>query len=59
MKNHLLQIFILEELSGEFVVVNKYLINDLIELNLWNEDLKNEIIKNNGSVQNVIVFLMI
>ena len=46
-------IYIRRTLAGEFVVVNKYLINDLIELNLWSEDLKNEIIKNNGSVQNV------
>jgi ribonucleoside-diphosphate reductase alpha chain len=40
-------------LAGDFVVVNKYLIKDLEELGLWNEDLKNLIIKNNGSVQNI------
>jgi ribonucleoside-diphosphate reductase alpha chain len=48
-----LNIYIRRTLAGEFVVVNKYLINDLIELNLWDEDLKKEKKKNNGSVQNV------
>jgi ribonucleoside-diphosphate reductase alpha subunit len=38
-------------LAGEFIVVNKYLINELIELHLWNEDIKNNIIANKGSVQ--------
>jgi ribonucleoside-diphosphate reductase alpha chain len=40
-------------LSGEFVVVNKYLLRDLIELNLWNEEVKNQLIKTNGSVQHI------
>lgn len=40
-------------LSGEFVVVNKHLLRDLIELNLWNDDLKNQLIANNGSVQHI------
>jgi ribonucleoside-diphosphate reductase alpha chain len=40
-------------LSGEFIVVNKHLVNDLISLDLWNEDIKNLIIINKGSVQNV------
>lgn len=38
-------------LSGEFVVVNKYLLNDLVDLGLWNENLKNKIILAGGSVQ--------
>jgi ribonucleotide reductase alpha subunit len=38
-------------LAGEFVVVNKYLMNELIELGLWNEQIKNNIIANKGSVQ--------
>ena len=38
-------------LAGEFIVVNKYLINELIDLQLWNEDIKNNIIANKGSVQ--------
>ncbi|MAX67773.1 MAG: ribonucleoside-diphosphate reductase subunit alpha [Halobacteriovoraceae bacterium] len=40
-------------LSGEFAVINKYLIQDLIKLDLWNENMKNEIIKHNGSIQNI------
>ncbi|QEC54081.1 ribonucleoside-diphosphate reductase alpha chain [Anseongella ginsenosidimutans] len=38
-------------LSGEFIVVNKYLLNDLVELGLWNEQVKNKIILAGGSVQ--------
>jgi len=38
-------------LAGEFVVVNKYLMNELIELGLWNDNIKNNIIANKGSVQ--------
>lgn len=40
-------------LSGEFTVVNKYLVQDLLELNLWDDRIKNKIIANNGSVQNI------
>ena len=40
-------------LSGEFVVVNKHLLRDLVKLGMWNEDLKNKIIAANGSVQNL------
>ncbi|MBK6831043.1 MAG: ribonucleoside-diphosphate reductase subunit alpha [Flavobacteriales bacterium] len=40
-------------LSGEFVVVNKYLLRDLVKLGLWGEDLKNKIIAANGSVANI------
>jgi len=38
-------------LAGEFVVVNKYLMSDLIDLGLWNEQIKNNIIANKGSIQ--------
>jgi ribonucleoside-diphosphate reductase alpha chain len=38
-------------LAGEFVVANKYLMKDLIDLGLWNEQVKNNIIANKGSVQ--------
>jgi ribonucleotide reductase alpha subunit len=38
-------------LAGEFVVVNKYLMKELIYLGLWNEQIKNNIIANKGSVQ--------
>lgn len=40
-------------LSGEFVVVNKHLLKDLIELNLWDAQMKNRLIAENGSVQNI------
>jgi len=38
-------------LAGEFVVINKYLLRDLIELGVWTDKLKNNIIENQGSVQ--------
>ncbi|MDQ3109106.1 MAG: ribonucleoside-diphosphate reductase subunit alpha [Bacteroidota bacterium] len=40
-------------LSGEFVVVNKHLLKDLVKLGLWNDNLKNKIIGANGSVQEI------
>ncbi|MFT6867502.1 MAG: ribonucleoside-diphosphate reductase alpha chain [Cyclobacteriaceae bacterium] len=40
-------------LSGEFIVVNKHLMTDLIKLNLWDERMKNRIMEANGSVQNI------
>jgi ribonucleoside-diphosphate reductase alpha chain len=40
-------------LSGEFTVVNKHLLKDLVRLNLWNEQMKNKVIKSNGSIQNI------
>jgi ribonucleoside-diphosphate reductase alpha chain len=40
-------------MAGEFMVSNKYLMNDLIQLNLWNEKTKNNIIANNGSIQQI------
>ena len=40
-------------LAGDFIIINKYLIQDLIDLNLWNKDLKQMIIANNGSIQNI------
>jgi ribonucleoside-diphosphate reductase alpha chain len=40
-------------LSGEFVVVNKHLMKDLIELGLWSADMKNKLIAAKGSVQNI------
>jgi ribonucleoside-diphosphate reductase alpha chain len=40
-------------LSGEFIVVNKHLLHDLVELGLWNESLKQEVMRNNGSIQNI------
>ena len=40
-------------LSGEFIVVNKHLLEDLVKLGLWNEDLKQELMRANGSIQNI------
>jgi ribonucleoside-diphosphate reductase alpha chain len=40
-------------LAGEFIVVNKHLVRDLMEYQLWSEDLKQKIIANNGSVQGI------
>lgn len=46
-------IYVRRVLSGEFVVVNKHLLKDLVELNLWNDEMKNKIISHNGSVQKI------
>ena len=40
-------------LSGEFVVVNKHLLEDLVGLNLWDNNMKEEIIRANGSIQKI------
>jgi ribonucleoside-diphosphate reductase alpha chain len=40
-------------IAGEFILTNKYLMNDLLKLGLWNEKTKNHIIANNGSVQHM------
>lgn len=40
-------------LSGEFIVVNKHLLEDLVNLGLWNEDMKQELMQANGSIQNI------
>ena len=42
-------------LAGEFVVVNKYLMKELIQLGQWNEQIKNNIIANKGSIQQLTV----
>jgi ribonucleoside-diphosphate reductase alpha chain len=40
-------------LSGEFIMVNKHLMKDLIDLGMWNDTMRNRLISTNGSVQNV------
>lgn len=40
-------------LSGEFIVVNKHLLHDLVDLGIWNDNLKQEIMRHNGSIQNI------
>lgn len=40
-------------LSGEFIVVNKHLLEDLVKLGLWNENMKQELMRANGSIQHI------
>lgn len=46
-------LFMRQVLSGNFPIINKYLVNDLIALKLWTPSMRNKIIKANGSVQNI------
>ncbi|RNI32455.1 ribonucleoside-diphosphate reductase subunit alpha [Rufibacter immobilis] len=46
-------IYVRRVLSGEFMVVNKHLLKDLVDLGLWNDQMKNAIIAANGSVQGI------
>ena len=39
-------------LAGEYTVINEYLVNDLIKLGLWDDDMRKEILYDNGSIQN-------
>ena len=45
--------YVRRTLSGEFIVSNKYMIKDLCDLGIWNKDLKDRVIANNGSIQNI------
>lgn len=45
--------FLRSTLSGSFQIINKYLVNDLIELNLWNDAMKQQIIAHDGSIQDI------
>lgn len=40
-------------LAGEFVCVNKHLVRDLVKLKLWTTDIKNQLVANNGSIQDI------
>jgi ribonucleoside-diphosphate reductase alpha chain len=40
-------------ISGEFMVINEYLVNDLIHNDLWSREMKDKIIEHNGSIQNI------
>ena len=44
-------IYVRRTLAGEFVMVNKYLVDDLLKIGKWNQNIKDDIIRNNGSVQ--------
>ena len=46
-------IYVRRTLAGEFIVLNKYLVRDLIQAGLWDKKLKNEILRQNGSIQNI------
>lgn len=46
-------VFVRDTLAGNFIIPNKYLITDLIRLGLWNNDMKDKLIAENGSVQNI------
>lgn len=46
-------IYVRRTLAGEFVIINRYLMRELLSRGLWNEDLKNNIIANNGSIQHL------
>jgi len=46
-------IYVRRTMAGEFVCINKFLLRELIELGLWTDDIKNSIIRQNGSVQGV------
>ena len=46
-------IYVRRTIAGEFVVVNKYMLGELIDLDLWTDEIKNKIIANNGSIQNI------
>lgn len=39
--------------DGEFIVVNKYLVKELVEINLWNDNMRDKIISNEGSIQDI------
>jgi ribonucleotide reductase alpha subunit len=46
-------LYLRRTLAGEFIVVNKHMVNDLIHLNLWSPDIRQKIIAANGSIQNI------
>ena len=46
-------LYLRRTLGGEFVVINKHLVSDLLKLGLWNDTIKNKLIMENGSVQNI------
>jgi len=46
-------IFVRRVLAGEFMVINKHLVNDLLKLGLWTDDIRNQLVADKGSVQNI------
>jgi len=46
-------LYVRRVISGEFIIVNKYLVKELVKLGIWSESIKNKIIQQNGSIQNI------
>jgi ribonucleotide reductase alpha subunit len=46
-------IYLRRTLAGEFTVINKHLLNSLVDINIWDNELKNKIIRDDGSIQNI------
>ena len=46
-------LYVRRTLAGEFTIINKHLVNDLVKANLWSTGLKDQIVAHNGSVQNI------
>jgi len=46
-------VYIRRTLAGEFICINKHLLKDLMDLGIWNKNLKNQIIQNNGSLKDI------
>ena len=47
------QIYIRKTLAGDYIIINKHLVNDLVNLDLWNQKLKDKIIYYDGSIQDI------
>jgi ribonucleotide reductase alpha subunit len=46
-------LYVRHVLAGDFIVINKYLVDDLMKQNLWNAEMRTHIIANNGSIQDI------
>jgi len=46
-------LYVRRVISGEFIIVNKYLVKELVKLGIWNDSIKSKIMTQNGSVQNI------
>ena len=46
-------LYVRRVISGEFIIVNKYLVKELVKLGIWNDSLKSKIMAQNGSIQNI------
>jgi len=46
-------LYVRHVLAGDFIIINKYLVEDLVKIKLWNSDVRNRIIADNGSVQGI------